>query len=447
MKKIIIILLFIHCLLIINNCFSQSGWVVYSTGTNKGLFDVHFINANTGWAVGDSTIVKSTNGGVNWIREICNYNGTSTPLYSVRFINENTGFTAGGFSTGQFTFNNYIYKTTNGGINWNLIFDQQNFSSGTINRIFPINENIIFISISGVIDLNAMGGLYKSMNGGLNFTFSLSYGCCNSVYFINSNTGWTTFYYFTDFGPQKTYICKTTSGGSSWNVQFKDTVSGVNVQAIQFVNENTGFALGRKSWNKTVFFKTTNSGSNWDTIAYNHMKSRSLFFVNQNTGWIAGDSSPDSSSIAYTSNSGLNWTLQKKNSYTGVGNLFFIDNLTGWATLYAPGSIMKTVNGGITNISNINNEEVPDYLLHQNYPNPFNPVTKIKFDVATKSVGQTFLSVYDILGKEIQTLVNEQLQPGTYEVTFDGSNLPSGIYFYQFRSGDFVQTKKLVLLK
>jgi hypothetical protein len=57
------------------------------------------------------------------------------------------------------------------------------------------------------------------------------------------------------------------------------------------------------------------------------------------------------------------------------------------------------------------------------------------------------LKIFDITGREIQTLVNEELKPGTYEVSFDGSNLPSGIYFYQLRSGDFIETKKLVLLK
>jgi hypothetical protein len=87
------------------------------------------------------------------------------------------------------------------------------------------------------------------------------------------------------------------------------------------------------------------------------------------------------------------------------------------------------------------------YKLYQNFPNPFNPSTKIKFDIPSNVVGRTFLSVYDITGREIQTLVNEQLQPGVYEVTFSGSNLASGIYFYQLKAGDFIQTKRMVLIK
>jgi len=105
---------------------------------------------------------------------------------------------------------------------------------------------------------------------------------------------------------------------------------------------------------------------------------------------------------------------------------------------------------GIVNI----NSEIPDkFSLHQNYPNPFNPVTKIRFDIAQHtpyplSRGENVtLIIYDITGREIQTLVNEKLIPGTYEVTFDGSNYTSGVYFYQLRSGDFKEVKRAVLIK
>jgi len=99
---------------------------------------------------------------------------------------------------------------------------------------------------------------------------------------------------------------------------------------------------------------------------------------------------------------------------------------------------------GITPIS----QHIPEsFNLYQNYPNPFNPTTKIKFDVPANLVGQTFLSVYDITGREIQTLVNEKLNPGTYEATFEGSNYASGVYFYQLKVGDYINTKKMLLIK
>lgn len=93
-------------------------------------------------------------------------------------------------------------------------------------------------------------------------------------------------------------------------------------------------------------------------------------------------------------------------------------------------------------------ENIPTlFSLSQNYPNPFNPVTKIKFDVPSIGQSMVTLKIFDIMGREVQTLVDERLQPGTYETTFDGSNLSSGVYFYQMISGSYKETKKLLLLK
>ena len=94
---------------------------------------------------------------------------------------------------------------------------------------------------------------------------------------------------------------------------------------------------------------------------------------------------------------------------------------------------------------------LPDkFSLYQNYPNPFNPVTTIKFNIPSDIKGQISevkLIIYNILGKEIAQLVNDKLQPGTYEVTFDGSNLPSGVYFYKITAGNYIDTKKMLLIK
>ena len=102
---------------------------------------------------------------------------------------------------------------------------------------------------------------------------------------------------------------------------------------------------------------------------------------------------------------------------------------------------------GITPISS----EVPEsFRLHQNYPNPFNPATKIRFEIPLSVRGEKSevrLSVYDIAGKEVARLVNEELQPGIYEYEFNGANLSSGMYFYRLEAGDFIETRKMVLVK
>jgi hypothetical protein len=113
------------------------------------------------------------------------------------------------------------------------------------------------------------------------------------------------------------------------------------------------------------------------------------------------------------------------------------------------GCIIDGVLYGDTNtfvgINQISSEVPSEFSLSQNYPNPFNPMTKLKFQMPKS--GLAVLTFYDALGKEVQVLVNQELSPGTYEVDFDGSNLPSGVYFYKLESESFSQTKKMVLIK
>ena len=86
-----------------------------------------------------------------------------------------------------------------------------------------------------------------------------------------------------------------------------------------------------------------------------------------------------------------------------------------------------------------------EYLLSQNYPNPFNPCTKIKYSVPELSF--VTIKIYDVLGSEVATLVNEEKPVGTYELNWNAANLPSGVYFYRLQAGDFVQTRKMIFLK
>ena len=136
-----------------------------------------------------------------------------------------------------------------------------------------------------------------------------------------------------------------------------------------------------------------------------------------------------------TINSGLNyinydffvWVVYNKLN-NGSSNLF--------------GKSVRTLNTDI-------NESVTllpgKIFLYQNYPNPFNPVTNLEFGIS--DLGFVSLKVYDALGQEVRTLANEIRSPGNYNVEFDGSDLPSGIYFYKLEAGDFVETKRMILLK
>jgi hypothetical protein len=90
--------------------------------------------------------------------------------------------------------------------------------------------------------------------------------------------------------------------------------------------------------------------------------------------------------------------------------------------------------------------EAPEfYNVSQNYPNPFNPTTKIKYSIPQLS--NVVIKVFDILGNEIETLVNDEKPAGIYEITWNAEKFPSGVYFYQIKAGNFIQTKKMILLK
>ncbi len=134
-----------------------------------------------------------------------------------------------------------------------------------------------------------------------------------------------------------------------------------------------------------------------------------------------------------------------------IRGIYFVNSLIGYAVGNA-GVILKTTNGGITYLRNDNSNIPQSFSLSQNYPNPFNPVTKIKFQipVAPLSFGEgqgVRLVIYDALGREVAVLINEQLSPGKYETEWDASSFPSGVYFYKLTAGDFVDTKKMVLIK
>ena len=123
-----------------------------------------------------------------------------------------------------------------------------------------------------------------------------------------------------------------------------------------------------------------------------------------------------------------------------------MNNYTGWVC-GDNGTILKTTTGGFpTNIKTINSKIPNEYSLHQNYPNPFNYSTRIKFDISKTS--DVKLKVYNLLGKEVDEIVNSKISAGSYDFKFVGSELPSGVYFYRLSAdGKVIDKKKMVLIK
>jgi photosystem II stability/assembly factor-like uncharacterized protein len=455
MKRIVLVV--IALLFISNNLKSQTGWTVYNTGINAELRDIRFINANTGFIASDTNcIFKSTNGGLNWYSVPLNLTSPAQ-LLTISFLNQSTGYAGGGHHTDEYNYARYLFKTTDGGNSWVKLYHDSSYSMiGAIANIIPFNENDILISNVAYIEVFMMGGIYKSTNGGINFSTKFG-GFCNSLSFVNQNTGYVVTKTTSDYQPSVTKILKTTDGCATWMVQHRDSANGIGsyFSKIQAFDVNTAYALN-SSWSSgnyyIRFFKTLNGGNSWEFTPQTNSREDDMFFINPSTGWIGGYMGADSSLISYTTNSGANWTLQKKNFESRVRKIFFLNESTGWVALYDWGMpsppnkrIMKTTTSGITHIKNVNNVTPSSYSLGQNYPNPFNPVTNVKFSIINS--GNVKLIMYDVMGREVQTLVNEKLQPGTYETSFDGSKLNSGVYFYKLSVGDFLETKRMLLIK
>ena len=141
----------------------------------------------------------------------------------------------------------------------------------------------------------------------------------------------------------------------------------------------------------------------------------------------------------------MGWTEQSSWTNYNLNCIYFIDSLMG-IVVGESGTILRTTSGGVSFISEeVINETPTQYYLSNNYPNPFNPNTKIRYSVPFSS--KVVIKVFDVLGNEIETLVNEEKSVGTYELTWYADGLTSGVYFYQLQINDYVVTKKMVLIK
>ncbi len=157
---------------------------------------------------------------------------------------------------------------------------------------------------------------------------------------------------------------------------------------------------------------------------------------------------PGTYTITFSMNSVLEGLHYDDYGYYAEGEFYFFE-LGDWRP-YSGDLFFKLY--VTTNTTEVEREEFPTkFELYQNYPNPFNPTTTIKYAIPSLGGVETqnlaSLRIYNILGEEIETLVNKRQAPGNYSVQFNASNLPSGVYFYKLQCGNFVSTKKMIFLK
>ena len=387
-------------------------WSAISSGSTRHLLSIFSIGSNiwsAGHFSGGGSILASTDGGSTWINR---HPGTTNTLNDIHFTNENTGWIAGRSGT--------IRKTTNGGANWS---SQTSGTSSVLNSIYFINSSKGWAVGEGNTILHTTDG-GDSWSNQTSGTSNVLFSVC----FADENNGWIA-------GGSGT-ISATTNGGVDWTLQLTGTTS--SLRSVFAVNVNTVYAVGSAG----TVIKTTNGGAAWNTQPTGTSNQlRSVYFFDENSGWAAGANG----SIIRTTNGGINWMVLASMTGNDLDAVVFNDANTGWVAGDG-GAILKTITGGGTVSISIISSSIPDgFTLYQNYPNPFNPSTKIDFDIPKS--GLVSLKVYDLLGKEVASLVNNNLIAGSYTLDFNGVNLSSGVYFYRLQSNGFNITKKMLLAK
>ena len=402
MKKIILILSLF--LIFFIDCEAQ--WYTQQSGTTNALYDIEFINDKIGFSCGEGVILKTTNGGMNWINIL---NDAPIKPYSGIFpVDSNLIYAVGFFRT--------IVKSTNGGNNWTIL-ENGNTGEGDYYALYFIN------SITGWISLNyaSVRGIMKTTNGGKTFDISQS-GTPKDLFFNSSLNGLGV--------GGLSYIYKTSNAGINWSSY--SIIQTGDFYRLSFINNNTGFTASHKA-----VYKTTNFGNSWDSVGYIPAFVYSISFSDDKVGY-AGTAY----AILKTTTGGRDWSFQIA---TGVVyNIHSKGKDLIW-TCGNAGRIWHTTNGGMSFINNISTTIPDEFELFQNYPNPFNNKTIIKLEII--KMGNYEMEIFNIAGKKIETIFNGDLNTGQYQIIYDAKELSSGNYFYRFSGNNISETKKLILIK
>lgn len=376
---------------------SLSGWTQIATssiiGGNISAIGISSTNISKIY-VGTSggKIMATTNNGGSWTTAIA---FPYVSDFALDPVDDNACYAT---FTG-FTSTTHVYKTTNGGGTW--------FSITNNLPNIPVNTIVIVPTYPRSLYVGTDLGVYQSTNDGVSWS--------------SFNSGFPTVAVFDlkyKDGPQ--ILLAATHGRGCWMF---DLSTGLPVQLASLTATSMSAHQVRLDW--TTVSETNNFG----------------FEVQK-----SGTAQSDYQSIPNSFVQGHGTTVEP-HSYTYTDNGAAIGR---WyyrlKQIDLDGSFRYSDGVGVDVVTSVTDRSVPTtFSLEQNYPNPFNPITVVKYQVPV--VSNVFLTVYDLLGREVSRLVGEVRQPGTYEVTWDARNMPSGVYYCRMRGGEFTDMKRLVLLK
>ncbi len=499
MKRIIFLLLITNCSLLIaqwqpdvrltnapgssytsyNNawCIAASGNVLHVVWTDDrdGNFEIYY--------------KRSTDGGVSW--------GSDTRLTNNSDISELPSLSVSGLvvhvvwtDTRDGNAEIYYKRSTDGGVSWGSDTRLTNAPNNSYHSSVSVSGQVVHIVWRDFRDANLEIYYKRSTDGGTSWGADtrLTNNTSTSHYPSVAVSGSVVHVVWADDrdGNNEIYYKRSTDAGISWGADTRLTnntansfspsvsVSGQVVHVVWY-DERDG--------NQEIYYKrSTDDGVSWGTDTRLTNNSSASYYpsvaVSGSVVHVVWEDERDGNNEIYykrSTDGGISWGTDTRltnnpaaSQYASVAvsgsavHVVWYDFRDGNNEIY----YKRDPTGNPIGIININSEVPNNFSLSQNYPNPFNPITKIRFAVTSPRPdghpspirrgegGEVKLIVFDVLGREIATLVNEQLQPGTYEVDFDANDLPSGVYYYTLTTHEvsgqaeyFNQTKRMVLIK
>ena len=453
---------------LVSDDFGQTFTPVQLSVTTADLRSIYMFDASNGYAVGSGGRVwKTTNGGYGWDL----YAGTTTiqAFNDVDFYNTQYGMVAGN--------NGQVWKTTDGGTTWVAMTTL----SGGQNGVAMIDSITALIAGSTIINKTTDGGTTWTP-----ITPGVPIGPMSRIRMRSATVG----YMVGGAGTSSTgYIFKTTDAGDTWtNMNFPYTTN--MLYNIVFRSDSDYVVVGYSGG----VFHTTNDGQSWRQYnlgLLNVVQSQviGLALVSPDTIIVGGAGASlvkvtlepivpvelasfnasiteNSVSLVWTTASELNnrgFEIERKSSVTDVWkSLGFIEgsgtttetrtyvfedfDVTAGSYNYRIRQIDYDGTASVYNLAETVVFGAPTkFELSQNYPNPFNPSTTISFSIPQRS--DVSVKIYDVLGNEVASIINETKDAGKYNINFNASKLSSGVYFYSIKAGDFTATKKMTFLK
>ena len=369
-------------------------------------------------AVSGTNLLAGTNSSLS----VSSDNGTNWTEVGFQPVGAGTLFVSGMYLFAAANSGGGVFLSTNNGLSWTY--------AGTSNigpDAFAISDTNLFGGTSG-------NGVFLSTNNGTSWT-AVNTGLTNTIVWSLAVSG-TNLFAGTDGGG----VFLSANNGTSWKaVNTGLTCAYVLTLMVSDTNLFAGTPLG--------VYLSTNNGASWAHISsgmprnifvYSLVVSGTNLFAGTNTG-----------GVFLSSDNGTSWTAVDSGltSFDVRSLIVFGPDLFA-GTLYDGGVWRRPLSEMITSVKQHGSDIPREYTLRQNYPNPFNPSSTISYSLPQKTF--VTLKLYDLLGREVRTIVNGEQEPGNHSRIVDASaegGLPSGVYFYRLQAGKFTDSKKMVLLK